>query len=54
MKDLGFDKITDPVSLNTVGRFMTIPKGSSMKNIDLDNIKRAFTEKGFEILERGK
>ena len=33
---------------------MTIPKGSIMKKIDLDKIKKAFTEKGFEILERGK
>lgn len=33
MKELGFIEITNPVSLNTVGRLMTIPKGSAMKNI---------------------
>jgi len=52
MKDLGFDQITDPVSLNTVGRFMTIPKGSAMKKIKLEKIKKVFIENGFEILER--
>lgn len=51
MKELGFESITNPAMLNTVGRFMTVKKGSVMKNIDLDKIKEAFRSKGFEIKE---
>ena len=51
MKELGFESITNPKMLNTVGRFMTIKKGSVMKNIDLDKIKEAFQSKGFQIVE---
>ena len=50
MKNLGFDNIVNPVMLNTVGRIMTIKKGSEMKNIGLDKIKEAFLENNF-ILE---
>ncbi|HHU80544.1 MAG TPA: DUF1858 domain-containing protein [Acholeplasmataceae bacterium] len=50
MKNLGFDNIVNPVMLNTVGRIMTIKKGSEMKNISLDKIKEAFLENNF-ILE---
>lgn len=49
MKELGFDNITNPAMLNTVGRYMTIPKGAAMKGVSLDKIKEVFVEKGFEI-----
>ncbi len=49
MKDLGFEGITSPAMLNTAGRFMTIPKGAAMKNIDMARIKEAFQAHGFEI-----
>ena len=51
MKELGFESITNPGMLNTAGRFMTIPKGASMKNIPMDKIKEAFNRKGYEIKE---
>lgn len=51
MKELGFESIINPSMLNTVGRFMTIKKGSVMKKIDLDKIKEAFQSKGFQIKE---
>jgi Domain of unknown function (DUF1858). len=51
MKELGFDNITDPGMLNTVGRFMTLPKGAKMKNINLEIIKKAFEEKGYTVIE---
>jgi len=51
MKDLGFDQITNTAALNTVGRFMTIPKGAAMKNIELEKIKEAFSKKGYSIRE---
>ena len=49
MKELGFENITDPKMIATVGRFMTIEKGAAMKKIDLDKIKETFKERGFEI-----
>ena len=49
MKTLGFDQIADPAMLNTVGRFMTIPKGAVLKKIPMDDIKRVFDENGYEL-----
>jgi hypothetical protein len=51
MKELGFESIASPGMLNTAGRFMTIPKGASMKKIPMDKIKDAFISRGFEITE---
>lgn len=51
MKELGFENITDPAMLSTVGRFMTIPKGAAMKNIDIDKIKSAFVNRGYTIID---
>ena len=51
MKNLGFEQITSPTSLNTVGRFMTIPKGAAMKGVDLKTIKEEFIKRGYEIRE---
>jgi hypothetical protein len=51
MKELGFEQITNVASLNTVGRFMTIPKGAIMKNIELEKIKDEFVKKGYSIKE---
>jgi len=50
MKDLGFENITNPGMLNTIGRFMTIPKGADMKNIPMEKIKEAFAEKGYVLI----
>lgn len=51
LKELGFDQITNAVSLNTVGRFMTIPKGSVMKNINMEKIKDEFIKRGYQVKE---
>lgn len=51
MKELGFTSITSPAMLNTAGRYMTIPKGAAMKGIDLEKIKEAFRQKGYEVIE---
>ena len=51
MADLGFADIVKPGMLATAGRFMTIPKGAAMKNIDMDKIKEALTQNGFELKE---
>lgn len=49
MSGLGFSDIVKPGMLNTVGRFMTIPKGAKMKGIDLELIKKKFIEEGYEL-----
>lgn len=51
MQDLGFADITKPGMINTVGRFMTLPKGAKMKGISLDTVKDAFIKKGYNIIE---
>lgn len=51
LKSIGFDDITKPGMLSTVGRFMTIPKGAQAKKIELELIKQEFIKKGYEIKE---
>ncbi|SHK02076.1 DUF1858 domain-containing protein [Desulforamulus aeronauticus] len=51
MQEIGFKDITNPAMLNTAGRVMTIPKGASMKKIDLNTIKQIFRDHGFEVVE---
>lgn len=49
--ELGFKDITKPGMLSTAGRFMTILKGSAMKKIDINVIKKTLSDKGFEVKE---
>jgi hypothetical protein len=50
MREIGFKDIANPGMLNTVGRFMTIPKGAAAKGIDMEEVKKAFESKGFKVL----
>lgn len=50
MREIGFKDIANPGMLNTVGRFMTIPKGAAAKGIDMGEVKKAFESKGFKVL----
>ena len=54
MANLGFTEIKNPAMLASVGRIMNLKKGSQMKKIPLEEIVRAFREKGFEITDGGK
>ena len=54
MVDLGFTEIKNPAMLASVGRIMNLKKGSQMKKIPMEEIVRAFREKGFEITDGGK
>lgn len=49
--ELGFKDIIKPGMLQTMGRIMTIYKGSKMQSIDIQIIKNAFIEKGYNIKE---
>ena len=54
MSELGFTEIKNPAMLASVGRIMNLKKGSQMKKIPMEEIVRAFREKGFEITDGGK
>lgn len=54
MVELGFTEIKNPAMLASVGRIMNLKKGSQMKKISMEEIVRAFREKGFEITDCGK
>ena len=54
MVELGFTEIKNPAMLASVGRIMNLKKGSQMKKIPMEEIIRAFREKGFEITDCGK
>ncbi|MCL2834759.1 MAG: DUF1858 domain-containing protein [Treponema sp.] len=51
MVNLGFTDLGKPGILQTAGRFMTIPRGAKMKNIDLELIKKNIRDLGYEIKE---
>ncbi|MGG2016414.1 DUF1858 domain-containing protein [Bacillus sp. S10(2024)] len=51
LKELGFEDITKPGMLHTVGRVMTIPNGCRMKGISFDIVKKTFENNGFNIKE---
>jgi len=49
MYELGFEDILKPGLLQSVGRLMTIKKGCSMKNIELEHVEKVFMANGFKI-----
>lgn len=49
MASIGFDEITKPGRLQTMGRLMTIPKGCQSKGIALADVVSALQEAGFEV-----
>ncbi len=53
MADLGFKDITKPAALVTVGKIMTIPKGASIKDIELSKVIERFEAEGFEVVKGG-
>ena len=52
--EIGFHDITKPGMLSTVGRFMTLKKGSVAKKIDIQFIKDELIRRGYEVrIEKG-
>lgn len=51
MAPLGFEEMRKKAVVNSMGKFMTIPKGAKVKHVDLDVIKKALEDHGFEIVE---
>ncbi|MBT9155576.1 MAG: hypothetical protein DDT37_00543 [Firmicutes bacterium] len=50
MVELGFRDITLPGMLQTVGRVMTLEKGSKVKEVPMSLIKEVLRERGFELV----
>ena len=50
MVGLGFKEIIKPLALNTMGRIMTIPKGSTLKEIPMNTILDALQQNGFSVI----
>lgn len=51
LRSLGFDQITNPIMLKTMGKIMTLPKVSRAKNVPLETIIKAFLKEGITIAE---
>ncbi len=49
LKEMGFLGLTNPIMRSTVGRVTTIAQGCKKMGMDLDEVKKALKEKGFEI-----
>ncbi|HAN21802.1 MAG: hypothetical protein A2Y15_08465 [Clostridiales bacterium GWF2_36_10] len=50
LAEIGFTDILKLGMINTVGRFMTIPKGASLKKLDLNMVIQAFKEQGYVVI----
>lgn len=51
LKHAGFSEIVKPGMINTAGRFMTIPKGSVLRKVNINDIIKALKDNGFEVIE---
>lgn len=51
LANIGFKDITKAGMINSVGRFMTIPKGALAKKIDIDIVIKSLKEKGFIVYD---
>ncbi len=49
--EIGFVDIIKPGMLNTVGRFVTLKQGCSMRHIDTDFLKKRLEAAGFTVTE---
>lgn len=49
MEELGFSSITNPTMLTTVGRVMTLPKGATVRGLDLEKIKQELAKRGYQV-----
>lgn len=50
MSGSGLSEIRKKAVLNSVGKLMTIPKGTKFKKIDLGSIVDRFKAEGFEVI----
>lgn len=51
MREAGFVRITKPGMLQSVGKFMTIPKGCRTMKIPIEKVKEHFKAHGYNLVE---
>lgn len=51
MVELGFKDIAKPMALKTVGKVVTLEKGSAIKDIPMDKIKEVFASHGYTVVD---
>ena len=51
MEILGFEGMTNKVTIGTVGKIMTLQKGAKFKNLDIQIVKNEFEKHGFIVKE---
>lgn len=54
LASIGFVEIVKPMMLATVGRVMTIPKGSAMRKLDLEVVKEQLRQHGYTVIDQQK
>lgn len=50
--ELGFESIKVAAIRASMGKFVTIPKGATMKKISLDDIIARFEEKDYQVINK--
>ena len=50
-KQLGFDQITNPVMLNSVGKVMTLRKAALSRKVSFEQLDETFRKSGYIIKE---
>jgi len=50
LAEIGFTEIVRPIMLNTVGKVMTLIKGSALRSIDLNLIITKLQENGYTVI----
>ncbi len=51
MTTIGLDGVTNPALLQTAGRFMTLRKGATMKDISLEQLVISLRTADFEVID---
>lgn len=51
MVELGFKDIARPMALKTVGKVVTLEKGSAIKDIPMEKIKAVFASHGYQVTD---
>ncbi|MCK5761364.1 MAG: DUF1858 domain-containing protein [Candidatus Izimaplasma sp.] len=51
MESLGFEGMTNKITIGTVGKIMTLKKGAKFKKLDIQKVIEEFEKKGFIVKE---
>lgn len=51
MTELGFKDIAKPMALKTVGKVVTLEKGSAIKDIPMERVKEVFASHGYKVTD---